>query len=191
MYSFFAYLNRMKYINRWSLMRNTRYENLMEHSFIVAQVAHAIALIANEKFGKNVDADKIGMFAIYHETSEVITGDLPTPIKYYNMEINKAYKDIEKKSNDKILSKLPDELIIPFDKYINIDKDSYEGKIVKAADRIAAYIKCIEEASQGNSEFRQAATQIKDKINENILPEVKYFMDNFIPSYSLTLDELD
>ncbi len=182
-------MSRMKYIKRWSLMRSTTDENILEHSAEVAQFAHALALIGNKFFNKSLNADKIGMMGLYHETSEVITGDLPTPVKYYNPEIKSAYKAIEKVANDKLISMLPDELKSDYTQLI--DTTDYEHKLVKAADKLSAYCKCIEEVKCGNGEFKKAQKSLKATLDSYNLPEVKYFLDNFIPAYSKTLDELD
>ena len=191
MYKFFAFLDRMKYIKRWSLMRSVREENIMEHSEQVAVIAHALAVIKNKMFNGNVDESKVLLYALYHETGEVITGDLPTPIKYFNQEINTAYKDLEKKSAQKLLSHLPDELSEVYKNYVFADEQSYEYKLVKVADKLSAYIKCIEEVKAGNSEFKKAKTSIGKAIKAFDMPEVKYFVENMLPAYELTLDELD
>ncbi len=189
MYKFFAYLNRMKYINRWCLMRSTVTENIMEHSQQVAVVAHALATISNTYFGGNLDANSIAVKAIFHETSEVITGDLPTPIKYFNREIRDSYKALEHYSNERLLTFLPSELSAIYGKLINADKDD-EYKYVKYADKICAYIKCIDEVNMGNSDFTSAKKALLEEINAFHSKEVDYFMENFISAFSLTLDEL-
>jgi 5'-deoxynucleotidase len=187
--SFYAYLNRMKYIERWSLMRSTHKENIMEHSHHTAVIAHSLAVINNKVFGGNADARKTVMIALYHEISEVITGDLPTPIKYFNQNIKTAYKDLESYANDKLLNMLPEDFKPEYRQYILPDTDSLEYKLSKGADKLAAYIKCIEEIKSGNTEFDKAIISIREKI-ENGMPEVVYFYNNFIPSYQSTLDEL-
>ena len=189
MYKFFAYLNRMKYINRWSLMRNTFTENIMEHSQQVAVIAHALASISNLYFGGNLDVNSIAVKALFHETSEVLTGDLPTPIKYFNPEIRDAYKALERYSNDQLLDLLPSDLSAIYDTIIN-DNDSIEHRFVKYADKIAAYIKCVGEVNIGNAEFRLAKETLHNDIVNFHSPEVDYFMDNFVEAFSLTLDEL-
>lgn len=189
MSNFFAYLSRMKYIKRWSLMRSTTSENILEHSAEVAQIAHALATIANVYFGENLDCDRIGMMGLYHETSEVITGDLPTPIKYFNPEIKSAYKGIEDVANRKLIDMLPSQLRPTYSTLIS--PNGREAQIVKAADKISAYCKCIEEVKCGNGEFKKAQKSLKATLDSYDLPEVKYFIDNFIPAYSKTLDELD
>ena len=155
-YDFFAYLNRMKHIKRWALMRSNVEENIMEHTEQVSVVAHALATIKNVYFNGNVDILKVVLYSQYHETSEVITGDLPTPIKYFNKEINVAYKDIEKGACNKLLETLPNEIRSEYEKYVLPDEDSEEYKIMKCADKISAYIKCLEEVKWGNSEFVKA-----------------------------------
>ena len=159
--NFFAYMARMKLIRRWSLMKSVSEENIAEHSAQVAQIAHALALIKNRMFGGELNADRISVMALYHETSEVLTGDLPTPIKYYNPEIRKAYKEIEQVANDKLISMLPEELRPDYKEVIEVDSKSYEGILVKAADKISAYIKCIEEMRSGNKEFAKAEKSLK------------------------------
>ena len=190
-YDFFAYLNRMKHIKRWALMRSNVEENVMEHTEQVSVVAHALASIKNNIFGGNVDILKVVLYAQYHETSEVITGDLPTPIKYFNKEINHAYKDIEKGASLKLLSTLPNELKGEYEKYVLPDEESEEYKIMKCADKISAYIKCIEEVKSGNSEFIKAKETIYKDIKKCDMEEVKYFVKNILPRYELTLDELE
>ena len=191
-YNFFAYMARMKLIKRWSLMKSVSDENIAEHSAQVAQIAHALALIKNRMFGGELDADRIASAALYHETSEVLTGDLPTPIKYYNPEIRKSYKDIERVANEKLLSMLPDELRADYRALVDIPTDSYEHRLIKAADKISAYIKCLEELRSGNKEFAKAeATLKKEVLSYCDLSEVKYFYDNFVPTFKKTLDELD
>lgn len=191
MYKFFAYLNRMKYIKRWSLMRSTREENIMEHSQDVAVIAHALALINNKMFGGNVDEKKVVLLAQYHEVSEVVTGDLPTPIKYLNSDINSAYKDLEKQASIRILNMLPEKLKEEYEPYILPDTTTLEYKIVKYADRISAYIKCIEELKAGNLEFKKAKNSIGKELQAVEFASVKYYIKEFIPSFELTLDELD
>ncbi len=190
-YDFFAYLSRMKYIKRWALMRSTNEENIMEHSLQVTEIAHAIALIKNEMFGGSVDPYKVMCLAVYHETSEVITGDLPTPIKYFNAQINSAYKDLEDLAAEKLIEKLPEELKPLYREFILADKNTEEYKIMKAADRISAYIKCVEEVKSGNKEFVKAKESIGKDIKSINDEAVKYFIKNILPSFEKTLDELD
>ena len=191
MYKFYAYLNRMKDIKRWSLMHSVREENIMEHSQAVAVIAHSLALINNKILGKNADVNKVVLLAQYHEVGEVITGDLPTPIKYFNPEIKTAYKDLEKTACIRILDMLPEELKGEYEKYVLPDESEYEYKLVKGADRLAAYLKCVEELKFGNSEFKKAKATILKDIKDMKLPEIDYFLKNFAPAFELTLDELD
>ena len=191
MFKFFAYLNRMKYIKRWSLMRSVREENIMEHSQQVAVIAHALALIANKIYSKNVDVNKTVLLAQYHEVGEVITGDLPTPIKYFNPEINSAYKDLEKKSCERILGMLPSELEVEYRDLILPDESSEEYFLVKCADRLSAYLKCVEEVTAGNKEFKKAKESIERDLKSKKSPEVDYYLSHFAGAYALSLDELD
>ena len=191
MFKFFAFINRMKYIKRWSLMRSIREENIMEHTQQVAIIAHALALISNKVYGNSVDVNKVVLLAQYHEVGEVITGDLPTPIKYFNKEINHAYKDIERGACQKLLSTLPEELREVYEPYVLADEESEEYKIMKSADKISAYIKCVEEIKSGNSEFKKAKDSILKEINKSDRDEVKFFMKNVAPIYLCSLDELE
>ena len=189
-YNFFAMVNRMKYIDRWALMSNTRKENIAEHSHSVAVIAHALALIGNKEFGRSYDADRAAVLALYHDTTEVITGDMPTPVKYYNDEIKSVYKDIEAVAAKRLLDMLPDSYKEDYDSVLNRrqgDEDLW--KLVKAADKISALIKCIEESRMGNREFDIALSSQEKKIAEIEMPEVRFFADNFLKSYYLTLDE--
>lgn len=186
---FFAYISRMRFISRWALMRNTASENVQEHSHQVAVLAHALAVIRNEKFGGGVDPGAVAVAALYHDASEIITGDLPTPIKYYNPAIKNAYRQVEAVANDKLLSMLPEELR-PAYRPILMDIAPEIRQLVKAADKLSAYIKCVEELKAGNAEFRAAAEQTRRALDEFDLPELRYFLDTFLESFSLTLDEL-
>jgi len=186
---FFAYIARMRFINRWALMRNSCAENIQEHSHMVSVVAHALAEIRNTYFGGNIDAGKVAVAALYHDASEIITGDMPTPIKYYNPKIRDSYKEVEQVACDKLLQMLPEELKGVYAPLI-CEADEEIRAVVKAADKISAYIKCVEELKAGNMEFRQAAEQCKAALEKNPLPEVGWFMEHFMPSFSLTLDEL-
>ena len=190
-FDFYAYMDRMKYIKRWQLMRCSQEENIMEHSYNVALYAHALAIIKNEKFGGSVDASKAVLYALYHESSEVMTGDLPTPIKYYNHSISDAYKDLEKKACERLTQMLPDELSKAISPFVLADEDSEEYKIMKAADRLAAYVKCLTELRSANGEFVKAKKSIEEDLRKRKMPEVEYFFEHFIPSFSLTLDELE
>ena len=191
MYIFFAFINRMKYIKRWSLMRSIREENIMEHSQQVAVIAHALALINNKIYGGSVDINKVVLLAQYHEVGEVITGDLPTPIKYFNPEIKSAYKDLEKGACEKLLNMLPESLRDEYNNYIMPDEQTEEYKIVKCADRLAAYLKCVEEIRAGNSEFKKAKASIGAELKSAKRQEVDYYLKEFAPAFDLTLDELD
>ena len=192
MYNFFAYMARMKHIKRWSLMRSTEEENIAEHSAQVAQIAHAMAIIKNRLFGGNINPDRVTTLALYHETGEVLTGDLPTPIKYYNPKIRSAYKEIEAIANEKLLSMIPSELRKDYEEIVLQNEDSYEHILVKAADKISAYAKCIEEMKSGNREFAKAELSLKKEVEAfYVYDEVKYFCDKFLPSFKKTLDELE
>lgn len=188
--NFFAMVNRMKLIDRWALMNNTSKENIAEHSHSVAVIAHSLAVIGNKKFGKSYDAQRVCLLALYHDTTEVITGDMPTPVKYYNDDIKNVYKDIENIAGERLLAMLPEEFredYEPFFKHTDEDKELW--RLVKAADKISALIKCIEECRMGNREFEKALEAQQKKIDEMNIDEVKYFRENFLPAYYLTLDE--
>ena len=194
-YNFFATISRMKYIDRWALMRNSRNETLSEHSLEVAMIAHALAVIGNVRYDRNLDENSAALIGLYHDSYEIITGDMPTPVKYYNQEITEAYKEVEKIAEYKLLQKLPSDLRPAFEKIYKTDnsaEDHYLRRLVKAADKISAYIKCIEEEKAGNTEFKTAKATIGkslDKLSEE-LPEVKDFVNEFLPPYGKTLDEL-
>ena len=188
---FYGYLKRMKYIKRWSLMHSTLEENDMEHTMEVTIIAHSLALIGNKKFDKNYDVNKVLTYALYHECSEVITGDLPTPVKYFNREINTAYKDLELGACKKLISTLDNDLAPEYEKCLLPDKNSPEYAIVKYADRISAYIKCIDEVNAGNKEFKKAHISIGKDVKSIDSPEVKYFIDHVLPAFTKSLDELD
>jgi 5'-deoxynucleotidase len=188
--SFFAMLSRMKLINRWGLMRNTRAENLVEHSFDTAFIAHALAVLKNRRFGGHIDEGRVALFAIYHDAAEIFTGDLPTPVKYFNSDIRGAYKEVEKSSLERLLSGLPDDLRPDFqDVMVQTEKDAELWQIVKAADKLSALVKCVEEEKAGNKEFLQAAEAQKKALCEMQMPEVDCFIREFLPAFSLTLDE--
>lgn len=190
-YHFFAFLSRMKYIARWGLMRNTFNENIQEHSLQVAMIAHGLAVIKNRFFGGRLNPDRIAVLGIYHDSNEIITGDMPTPIKYFNPEINRAYRNIEEVSKAKLLTLLPPELVDDYRPLFHGEEDEESWAVVKSADRISAYLKCVEEVKAGNREFKKASESILKSINEIGSPEVLYFMEHFVPSFSLTLDELE
>ena len=189
-YPFFAYLSRMRYINRWGLMRNTFQENIQEHSHMVAVLAHALAVIRRDVFGGNADPGLAAAAALYHDAPEILTGDLPTPVKYYNPEIRDAYREVETVSARRLLSMLPDALRPAYEPLLLEDPESGYHAVVKAADKLSAYIKCVEELKAGNSEFRQAAEQTRQALEASPLPEVGYFLEHFMPGFELTLDEL-
>jgi len=190
-YPFFAMLSRMKYINRWGLMRNTRSENIQEHSLQVAMIAHALALIKNKRFGGNADADRAAAIAIFHDSDEILTGDLPTPVKYFNESILNAYREVEDVAKDRLLSMLPESLRPDYKDllYHDGESDAELWKLVKAADTICAYIKCLEELSGGNAEFATAAKSTRQKLDALELPEARVFIDEFIGAFSLSLDD--
>ncbi|MBQ2145988.1 MAG: 5'-deoxynucleotidase [Oscillospiraceae bacterium] len=190
MNNFFAYVSRMRYINRWSLMRNSESENIQEHSHMVAVIAHALGVIRRDIFHKDCDPDAAAVVALYHDCSEILTGDLPTPIKYHNREISKAYKEMEELACEKILSTLPEELQGSFRPVFNGEISDKYRDLVKAADKLSAYIKCIEERRAGNDEFISAEKQTRAILDESPLPEVKYFLEHFIPAFELNLDQL-
>ena len=189
-YSFFAYLSRMRYISRWGLMRNTFQENIQEHSHMVAVLAHALAVIRRDVLGREADPGLAAAAALYHDAPEILTGDLPTPIKYYSPDIRDAYKRVEEVSADKLAAMLPEELRGAFTPLLREDYDPDTRALVKAADKLSAYIKCVEELKAGNAEFRQAAEQTLEALKGYGLPEVDYFMEHFLPAFGLTLDEL-
>ncbi len=189
-YNFFAMVNRMKLINRWALMQNTQSENIAEHSHSVAVIAHALALIGNKEFGRNYNAERVAVLALYHDTTEVITGDMPTPVKYYNDEIKNVYKEVEAVAGERLLKMLPDDYKSEYTSLFEKNEEDRDlWKLVKAADKISALIKCIEEYRMGNKEFEIALKAQEKKIEEINLPEVQFFNEHFLPAYYLTLDE--
>ena len=189
-FSFFACLSRLKLIHRWSLMRNTVPENDAEHSLQVAMIAHALAVIARDRYGKQVDPEHVLSLAVYHDATEVMTGDLPTPVKYHNEELRGAYHQLEALSADRLLALLPEDLQPAFTSYMK-QAPGYDHTLVKAADRISAYIKCMEEQRAGNREFDYAAENIRESISAIDLPEVRDFLKDFLPAFDMTLDELN
>ncbi len=188
-HNFFALISRMKYIDRWALMRNTETENIQEHSHQVAVLAHALALIANQRFGAQLDPGRVAVAALYHDATEIITGDMPTPVKYYNSTLRDSYKQVEAAAADRLLSMLPLELRPEFEPYLR-ESDPEIHAYVKAADKLSAYLKCVEEVKAGNSEFRLAKEQTWAALMDKPLPALQYFIDQFLPSFELTLDEL-
>lgn len=191
-FHFFSFLARMKYINRWGLMRNTRQENIQEHSLQVATIAHCLAVIRNEMYEGCVDANQVAVLGMYHDSNEIITGDMPTPIKYFSPEIHKAYKAVEDVAKERLLTLLPEKLRDVYRKILFKTQENEElWEIVKAADRISAYIKCMEEEKAGNKEFKKAGDAILKSIHKIERPEVQYFLEHLLPSFRLTLDEMD
>lgn len=190
--NFYAMMSRMKYINRWGLMNNTKYENLSEHSLQVAMLAHCLVLIHNKRFAGSLNAERASILAVFHDSTEIITGDMPTPIKYFNNTIKDAYMDIENAAADRLCSLLPEDFREDMELIIkqNSDEDKELKKFVKAADRFSALIKCIEELRMGNEEFRQAKTGIEKSIKEMNMPEAEVFSKEFLPAFSLSLDEM-
>lgn len=188
---FFAHLSRMKLINRWPLMRNVRTENISEHSLQVAFVSHALACIKNRKFNGQINPERIALLAMYHDASEVITGDLPTPIKYHNPQIANEYKKIEKFAQKKLIAMLPKELQQDFQPLLDDEYHTEEERaIVKQADALCAYLKCLEELSAGNTEFNLAKTRLEKTLSERYSEEMQYFIEVFVPGFSLSLDEI-
>lgn len=190
MHHFFAYLSRLKFIRRWGLMRSTQPENDAEHSLQVAMIAHGLAVIARDRYGKDVDPEHVLALAVYHDATEVITGDLPTPVKYHSQELRASYKQLEALASNRLIDMLPQDMRREFAPYLAEGED-YAHQLVKAADRISAYTKCMEEKRSGNHEFDAAGENVLRSIRQIDLPEVRDFMAEFVPSYALTLDELN
>lgn len=189
--NFFAMISRMQYIDRWALMRNTRQENLSEHSLMAAVIAHALCVIGNRRLHKNLDGNRAAVLALYHDAEEILTGDLPTPVKYYNPDIRDSYRVVEDVSAQKLLSMLPEALRPAYEPWLTEDYDPGVRALVKAADKLSAHIKCVEELKAGNTEFKKAAEQTLEALRASPLPEVSYFLEHFLPGFGLTLDELD
>ena len=189
-FSFFALISRMRNITRWSLMRNSYSENVQEHSHMVAVIAHALAVIRRDVFGIPCDPGAVAAAALFHDASEIYTGDMPTPVKYFNDDIMHAYKKVEALASEKLLRSLPAELRGSYEPVLNVSDDG-DRALIKAADKLSAYIKCLEELKAGNGEFRSAADQTYRKLTEMAMPEVDFFLEHFIESFELTLDELD
>lgn len=187
--TFFALISRMKFINRWGLMHNDHEENLMEHSFETAVIAGALANIENELYGGHFDVDKVTQAALFHDASEIITGDMPTPVKYINQQMSSVYKDVERKAQQALLNTLPAALQTKYDEYFSPDEESRQ--IIKAADKISALLKCIQELRVGNSDFSTAKESTEEKIRKIPLQSVRYFMDHMLPAYYMTLDDLN
>ena len=189
-YHFFAYLSRMRYIGRWSLMRNALPENIQEHSHMVAVLAHALALIRRDVFGVACDPEEAAAAALYHDCSEILTGDLPTPIKYHSPEIRDAYRRVEELACEKLLATLPEPLRGAYTPYLTGEIAARQHELVKAADKLAAYLKCVEERKAGNNDFLSAEAQTRAALEQNPLPELRYFLEHFAPAFELTIDEL-
>ena len=189
-YNFFPMIARMRYIDRWGLMRNTQVENIQEHSHMVAVLAHALAVIENKYFDGQIDPGAVAVAALYHDASEIITGDMPTPIKYDNPEIRDAYKVVERVAEQKLLSMLPPELRMEYDEIITIPDPEIHA-LVKAADKLSAYLKCVEELKAGNLEFKKAKEQTYAALCQNPVRSLSYFMEHFLEGFELTLDELN
>ena len=189
-YRFFALISRMKNIARWSLMRNSFPENVQEHSHMVAVIAHGLAVIRRDVFGVPCDPDRAAAAALFHDASEIYTGDMPTPVKYFNPEIMTAYKQVEALAADKLLSTLPDGMRPAYRELLE-ESDEDIRRLVKAADKLSAYIKCLEELKSGSTEFSLAARQTEARLHDMHMPEVEYFLEHFIPAFDLTLDELN
>ena len=190
---FCAIVSRMRYIERWALMRSSRPENLSEHTLDVAMIAHMLCVIGNVRYGRALDADRAAVIALYHDASEIITGDMPTPVKYKNDELRGAYKDVEREAEEELLATLPDDLRPTYEALFAPDgseDDDYLFALVKAADKLSAYVKCIEERTAGNKEFLSAEVQTRRILEESGLPEVTYFLEHFIPAFEKNLDEL-
>lgn len=189
--NFFAMISRLKWIDRWALMKNSSNENLSEHSLEVAMIAHALCVIGNKRLGKNLNGERAALIGMYHDATEIITGDMPTPVKYYNDEIRHVYKDIEKEAQRCLTSLLPDDLKDEYESIFSPGEEfSYEKKLVKGADKLSAYIKCIEEEKAGNREFLSAEETTLKSLQKMNLPEVDIFIEECIPGYRKTLDEL-
>ena len=187
---FFAYLNRLKLIRRWGLMRNTIPENDMEHSMQCALIAHGLAVLARERHGKDVNPETVLAYALYHDVGEVITGDLPTPVKHNNPVIRDEYHRLEAIADQRLLRMLPEDIRPTYETLIGTEEKGVEWRIVKAADKISAYIKCMEERKMGNREFAEAETSTLSAIRRIDLPEVQDFMDDFVPGFGMSLDEI-
>ncbi len=189
---FYAYLSRMKHIFRWSLMKNSQPESLSVHTLDTAVIAHCLGLLRNRRFGGSCDVNRLVLLALYHDCSEILTGDMPTPIKYYNPEINDAYKKVEAVANEKLVSMLPEDLRGDYRPLLcHENEDTEMLRLLKAADKLSALVKCIEEENAGNREFSKAKQSTLRAIEEMRLPEADAFVAEFLPSYGLTVDELN
>ena len=190
--NFYAMISRMKFIERWSLMRNSRQENISEHSLEVSILAHALTVISNVRLGNELNAEKAALIGIFHDATEIITGDMPTPIKYFNQKIQGAFKEVELAAADRLLNLLPEDLREHYvDSFLPREEDAFLWRLVKAADKLSALIKCIEEHKAGNTEFISAEQSIRDQLKQMKLKEIDIFMEEFLPAYEKTLDELN
>lgn len=188
---FYAMLSRMKYIKRWSLMKNSSSENISEHSLEVSMLAHCLAVISKRRLGNNINVEKIALIGLYHDSTEIITGDLPTPIKYFNKSIQGSYKEIEKQAAERLLNMLPEDLREDYyDLFFPREEEEYLWKLIKAADKLSALIKCIQEENAGNNEFISAKKSTYEILKKLDMEEVNIFIEEFLPSYTKTLDEL-
>lgn len=187
---FFAFIGRMRYISRWSLMRSSVPENIQEHSHMTAVLAHALGVVRRDVFHRPCDPNELAAVALYHDASEILTGDLPTPIKYHSREIRAAYGEVERLAAQKLLKTLPDEMRPEYERLFSAEEDGARYELVRAADKLSAYIKCIEERKAGSMEFRSAERSTREKLERLGIPEVDYFMKNFIPAFEKDLDEL-
>ena len=191
MSNFFAFVSRMKFINRWALMRNTSADTLSQHSHEVAAIAYVLCVIGNRRYGRNYNGERAALLGLFHDMPEIITGDLPTPVKYFNPEIKEAYKKVEAVASEKLLATLPDDLRADFEFFFDEKESDKElWKIVKAADKLSALIKCIEERKAGNMEFAKAEQSTLESIKNMNMPEADDFIKDFLPAYELTLDQL-
>ena len=189
-FDFFAFLSRMRYISRWGLMRNTVPENIQEHSLDVAVIAHALAMIRNTYYGGTLDPSRAAMFGIFHDASEIFTGDMPTPVKHFDPNFKRSFHQLEDRARRKLLAMLPPELAREYEPLFFFDDQEEYVHLVKAADKIAALTKCIEEGKSGNREFRRAEAEHFEQLSASKLPEVSYFLEKLLPGYRLSLDEL-
>lgn len=188
--SFFAFIARMQYINRWSLMRNTTYETLSQHSYEVSVLAHALAVLGNRRLGKQYDVAQAALLGLYHDVPEIITGDMPTPVKYFNREMRSAFATVEQHASGQLLAMLPDDLQADYAPLLQTEEASDLTVLVKAADKLSAYIKCIEERKAGNREFLEAEQATQKALQALACPEAKLFIEEFLPAYALSLDQL-
>lgn len=190
-FDFFAFLSRMRYISRWGLMRNTVPENIQEHSLDVAVIAHALVMIRNTYFNGNLDPSRAAMYGMFHDASEIFTGDMPTPVKHFNPDFKQSFRELEDKARRKLLAMLPPELAKEYEPLFFFDDEEEYVRLVKAADKIAALTKCIEEGKSGNREFRRAEAEHFEQLSACNIPEVIYFLEKLLPGYRLSLDELN